>query len=105
MRILPYLLLSVAVMSAQAPKTKVEAVTETLHGVSVTDPYRWLESQDSPDTRAWIDSQMKFTQSMLAKVPQRDRIHARLSSLMKIDVMSVPTMRNGRYFHQKRKAA
>jgi len=33
------------------PFSAVKPVTETLHGVSITDPYRWLEDQNSPDTR------------------------------------------------------
>ena len=43
------------VVSAQEhkapPATRVENVTETLHGVTVTDPYRWLEDQDSSQIR------------------------------------------------------
>ncbi|MGH9827991.1 MAG: hypothetical protein ACREDR_32625, partial [Blastocatellia bacterium] len=35
------------------PQTKVEPVTEEIHGVSITDNYRWLEDQNSPATRAW----------------------------------------------------
>jgi len=38
------------------PRSTVDPVTEIFHGVSVTDPYRWLEDQDSPRTRAWIKS-------------------------------------------------
>ena len=38
------------------PFSDSERVTEILHGVSVTDPYRWLEDQDSPRTRNWIEA-------------------------------------------------
>jgi len=41
----------------------VEPVTEIFHGVSVTDPYRWLENQDSPQTRAWIEEQTLYARS------------------------------------------
>ena len=33
------------------PVTRVDNVSETLHGVSITDPYRWLENQYSSETR------------------------------------------------------
>ena len=38
------------------PETRAEAVVEVLHGVEIADPYRWLEDQESPETRAWIYS-------------------------------------------------
>jgi prolyl oligopeptidase len=106
-RIFPVLCLPLcylAVLSAQPP-TKTEPVTETLHGVRVTDPYRWLEDQDNPQTRAWIDAQMAYTQAALAKVPQRARIRQRLGELMKVDAMIPPAVRKNRYFIQQRKAA
>jgi prolyl oligopeptidase len=89
-------------LPAQPPPTKVEPVTETLHGVAITDPYRWLEDQDSPATRAWIDQQMSYTQAAIRRIPQRERLHRRLSQLMRVETRSVPTARAGRYFVQKR---
>jgi prolyl oligopeptidase len=32
----------------------VDDVKETIHGVVVHDPYRWLEDQDSAETRSWV---------------------------------------------------
>ena len=59
---LPVALLFAALPAAAAPpdgppETKVDSVKETIHGVEIADPYRWLENQDSPDTRAWIGAQ------------------------------------------------
>src|SRR5215467_166602 len=42
------------------PQSAVEPVTEIFHGVSVTDPYRWLEDQNSPRTRAWLEEQTDY---------------------------------------------
>ena len=74
MRISIFLVSFVAIGLAQPPATKVNPVTETLHGVSLTDPYRWLEDQNSPETRAWIKAQASYTQTALNKVPQRSAI-------------------------------
>jgi prolyl oligopeptidase len=87
-----------------APKTKVENVTETLHGVTITDPYRWLEDQESPATRAWIQEQNDYTQSLLGGRPERAVIKQRLEKLFKIDTQGVPTAKGGRYFFFKRRA-
>ena len=37
------------------PPTRAEPVRETIHGVGIADSYRWLEDQQSPETRSWID--------------------------------------------------
>ena len=50
------------------PASAVHPVTENLHGTAVTDPYRWLEDQESPETRAWIDAQMKYTRAALSEI-------------------------------------
>ncbi|MDT5123855.1 MAG: prolyl oligopeptidase [Acidobacteriota bacterium] len=86
------------------PKTRTDNVTETINGVTITDPYRWLEDQNSPETRAWIDAQNKYTQSVIGALAGRDRISHRLEELLKIDVISTPTARGGRYFFSKRRA-
>src|SRR5258706_5578564 len=104
MRILLLFAFCLAPVFCQAPKSKIQAVTDTIHGVSITDPYRWLEDQEGPGTRAWIDAQMSYTTGILSKLPQRERIQRRLTELMKIDTMGAPTVRNGRYFFNKRRA-
>lgn len=86
------------------PKTRVENNTETLHGVSVADPYRWLEDQDSPETRAWIAEQNRYTKASVGSLPGRDAIHKRLEQLLKIETIGIPTARGDRYFFSKRLA-
>jgi hypothetical protein len=51
------------------PPTTVEPVTEILHGVEITDSYRWLEDQDSPRTRKWLDEQTAYTRAYFAAIP------------------------------------
>jgi prolyl oligopeptidase len=86
------------------PPTRVEDVKETIHGVVVRDPYRWLEDQNSPETRAWTDAQNACTQSALKTLPGSDAIAKRLSELIKVDTIHLPTARGGRYFYSKRTA-
>ncbi len=93
-----------AVDVPKPPETRKDALVETLHGVEIADPYRWLEDQQSPETRAWIDAQNRYTASVLGPLPGKDRIHKRLSELLKIDTISVPFVRGGRYFFGRRAA-
>lgn len=91
--------------TAQAPPaTRVEVVADTLHGVVIEDPYRWLEDQDAPETRAWIDAQNEYTESILGDLAGRDRIEERLSELLRIEEVSTPRARDGRYFFTRRAA-
>src|SRR5262249_30790751 len=102
------LLTAVVAVSAQTPKgppaTRVDNVSETIHGANISDPYRWLEDQNSAETRSWIEAQDQYTESMLAKLPGRDQIHQRLEKLLKIDTITPPLQRGGRYFFYKRRA-
>src|ERR1041384_882862 len=86
------------------PETRKVEVTETLHGVTVSDPYRWLEDQDSPDTRKWIDEQNAYTHSIIDQYPGRDDLKKQISSLLRIDTISTPSHRGDRYFFSRRKA-
>jgi len=87
------------------PPTKVEPVIETLHGVAITDPYRWLEDQNSPQTRAWLAEQDKFARRFLDAIPGREEIRKQLEALTKVDSLSTPIAISGRYFFSRRLAA
>ncbi len=69
-------------MVAAPPESKRTDHTDTLHGTTVPDPYRWLEDIDSPETRAWIAEQNKYTRSHLDKIPGRDALRTRITALM-----------------------
>jgi prolyl oligopeptidase len=86
------------------PVTRKDSVVDVLHGVSIPDPYRWLEDQDSPETRAWLDAENRCTEAVLRAVPGREQITKRLSELQKTDSFSPPLQRNGDYFFYKRAA-
>jgi len=96
-----------AFAQAQAPKappTRQDNVREVIHGVEIIDPYRWLEDQESPETRQWIDAQNRYTHSLLDGLPSRPLIQKRLTDLMRIDTVGAPFERGGRYFLFKKRA-
>lgn len=84
-----------------SPKTQVEPVIEVMHGVKITDPYRWLENQNDPNTRKWIEAQNDYTKSIIGNLPEKVKIKKRLAELMKVDTINVPFSTNGYYFFLK----
>lgn len=58
----------------QYPETKKGETVENYHGTKVADPYRWLEDDNSQETKDWVKAQNKVTFDYLATIPQRDRI-------------------------------
>src|SRR5277367_3691996 len=70
--------LSPAWIAAQQPGTPLATekmpVTDTYHGVSVVDDYRWLENWDDPKVKAWVAAQTAYTQSYVSNLPQRPAI-------------------------------
>jgi prolyl oligopeptidase len=87
-----------------APKTEINIVVDEIQGRKIPDPYRWLEDQNSPQTRAWIDAENAYTDSVLGRIPGRDALRQEVAAVMKIDAMGQPVVRNGRYFFLKRRA-
>jgi prolyl oligopeptidase len=89
---------------AGPPKTEVNEVKETIHGVEIVDAYRWLEDQNSPQTRAWIDAENAYTDALLSRIPGRAALREKVSALLKNETMSAPVVCNGRYFFTRRQA-
>jgi prolyl oligopeptidase len=86
------------------PPPPAKPVTETVHGVTITDPYRWLEDQTSAETRGWVEAQIKYTRSQLDPIAGRDVLRQRLTELMRTDKVQAPAVRGGRLFFMKRLA-
>ena len=86
------------------PPSRAVDVTDVLHGVPVTDPYRWLEDANSPEVQAWMKAQDDLTRQRLASLPGRDALAARLKELLYVDSLDAPIHRGTRYFFARRHA-
>ncbi len=84
------------------PHSTLEPVTDVFHGVPVTDPYRWLEDQDSPRTRAWIEEQTHYARAYLDSIPGRDRIRERIREFLTVETYDSLQKAGSRYFFRKR---
>jgi prolyl oligopeptidase len=86
----------------QIPFTPVEAVTEVLHGVKITDSYRWLEDQHSLQTQQWLGEQTAYTRSYLDSLPGREHIQKRVEELLAVESITEPWKLDNRFFYMKR---
>jgi prolyl oligopeptidase len=64
------------------PAAAKKAVVDTYHGTKVDDPYQWLEKSDDPEVRKWVDGQTAHMRAVLDKLPSRDAIRARITTLL-----------------------
>lgn len=87
---------------ANPPYSPVEPVTEVLHGVPVTDPYRWLEDQESPRTREWLAVQAQYARAYLDTIPGRERIRERIRELLDVETYDSIQRIGNRYVFRKR---
>lgn len=84
------------------PYTTVEPVTEIIHGVEVTDPYHWLEDQDSERTRRWLEEQTRYAREILDSLHGRERVRRRVAELLSVEMIGPPHKVGDRYFFLKR---
>src|SRR4051794_10810431 len=73
--------ISVPVLAQQAGSPKAD-VADTYHGITVSDPYRWLENAADPKVVAWTAEQNARTRAVLDAVPSRPAIRGRLGTLV-----------------------
>src|SRR6202043_2058130 len=63
------------------PETPVREVKETFFGTEISDPYRWLEDLKSPEVSSWMRAQNDYTRAVLERIPNREKLRARITEL------------------------
>lgn len=109
MTIIHKVLAGVLVMSSTAgmaqslkyPAAHTVDQVDDYFGTKVHDPYRWMENVDSAEVKTWVDAENALTQSFLADVPARNKIHARLMELNNFERFTAPSTQAGRYFYNR----
>ncbi len=91
---------------AAAPATRTENMVETIHGVEVRDPYRWLENGESAEVKAWTAEQNRRMRERLDAVPGRGWLEERLWRWQETGSLGAPEVRGkgktARLFHTRR---
>lgn len=62
------------------PETRIDTISDNYHGTVVADPYRWLEDDNSEETKAWVTAQNKVTFAYLDQIPFRKSLRNRLEN-------------------------
>jgi prolyl oligopeptidase len=83
------------------PKTKKIEQVDDYFGTKVSDPYRWLEDDNSAETKAWVEAQNKVTFDYLKTIPEREQLKKRLTELWDYEKYSAPFKEGGKYFYFK----
>ncbi|MDN3507532.1 MAG: prolyl oligopeptidase family serine peptidase [Simkaniaceae bacterium] len=96
-------LLAACVLTSQLqyPKTPKTDVVEIIHGQSISDPYRWLENEKSPDVKAWVLAENDVTNSYLNKIPLRKELNDRLHTLEAFNKVTPPLLFGNYAFYAK----
>jgi prolyl oligopeptidase len=83
------------------PKTKRVDQVDDYFGVKVADPYRWLEDENSPETKQWVEAENRLTFGYLEQIPYRQQVKARIEKLFNYARYSAPYRRGAYYFFSK----
>jgi prolyl oligopeptidase len=85
----------------QYPETATVEVVDNYFGVEVADPFRWLEDDNSPETKAWVEAQNQVTFGYLERIPFRQKINDRLTQIWDYERYSTPFWKGDYYFFYK----
>ena len=87
------------------PVAMVKIVTDDYFGTSVADPYRYMEDLKNPDVQAWFKGQNDYTRTVLAQIPGRAALLARIKELDESEpvvIGDVHVLPGNRIFYRKR---
>jgi prolyl oligopeptidase len=83
------------------PETKKVDVVDDYHGTKVADPYRWLEDDNSEETKQWVAEQNKVTFDYFEKIPFREKVKERFTKLFNYPKYSAPFKAGDKYYFFK----
>ena len=81
------------------PESKKINFTEILHGVEISDPYRWLEDFTSAESIDWINRQNDFTENFIKKNKYKENLENYLNKIWENESISTPFVVNGKIFY------
>ena len=96
------LLHKIAPVPLKYPKTNISKnITEIYHGKVIEDKYRWLEDDNSKQTKAWVQTQNAFTDRYFRKISFRKKVEERLTEIWNYPTLSMPFIKGDRVYFYK----
>lgn len=83
------------------PVTKTVDTVDIYFGTKVPDPYRWLEDDNSAETKAWVKAENEVTSAYLEKIPFRNKIQERFTQLWNYERRVNLAKKSGIYYFEK----
>lgn len=83
------------------PPTKKVDVSDNYFGTTIADPYRWLEDDNSEETKNWVQQQNVVTSTYLSGIPYRDKVKSRLAVLWNYPKYGSPRKEGSYYYFSK----
>ena len=105
MCVLALLFLFSSAFAAQPLTAAVRPVTDDYFAKRVVDPYRYFEDLALPEVQAWAKTQNDYARGVLASIPGRTRLLARIEELensVPARVTEVRRLPSDLYFYEKR---
>jgi len=84
------------------PETRVENVYDTLHGIEIADPYRWLEDGSFEEVIKWTGDQNEYFRKYVESYDGYDTLAEIMEKLLTVGSVSPPEIYDNKYFYKKR---
>ncbi|NLL28129.1 MAG: S9 family peptidase [Bacteroidales bacterium] len=72
------------------PETMRSNQSDDYFGTIVNDPYRWLEDENSAETKDWVEKQNKVTNEYLSQIPFREAVKNKLENIWNYEKSGIP---------------
>ena len=95
------LIVSSAFSQVKYPAARKISQVDNYFGTKVPDPFRWLEDDNSPETKAWVNAENTITQNYLSSIPFRSRVKQKLQDMWNYPKYSSPFKEGGYYYYYK----
>jgi prolyl oligopeptidase len=109
MNLMPVLITILMVSQAwsQPPAAPVRDAVDEHWGVTVHDPYRYMENLDDPEVQKWFKGQADYAHTVLSQIQGRDALLDRLKELdssKPFRIYAITRKADGSLFYKKRLA-